>query len=375
MRCVKHAIALVAAASMTMPAQAEFQSLPPNPTPQQACTNLAQAKYKWNDPTVTDATRLDNLHADARGGHGPAIPPSERMIRIFVTGGMGNEGPVGPESVVAWQTPDAVWHVSRVFHSGRPPQPPEYPLAPKWPETAGSTERAGIFENPDGTWEVQGGELSPAAAASLEAMLAAPCFDREPGGMPADLPLRHGPKEYCYPDSAFWNIEIRERGKDRGYARPCRLFGPIGGIVGLIDGALSYRAELPLQRKTLYESDDNPTLAGLQDFFVHRLPGARWESPDLAQPVIVKSYRPTGPCTGEVVAAPQGDPPGEPITFARDWSNPAGIELWPEGATTRLYFKDRDHPDRVTLGGTVAALKVEGAAAWMPQLCKQGTDK
>src|SRR4029079_12942232 len=100
MRQAKLAIALVAAASMTMPAQAEFQSLPPNPTPQQACANLAQARYKWDDPTLTDPAALDKLHADTREGHGPAIPPSDRLIRIFITGGMGNEGLVGPESIV-----------------------------------------------------------------------------------------------------------------------------------------------------------------------------------------------------------------------------------------------------------------------------------
>lgn len=366
LRRLKLAVALIATGSTAHPAMARpFESLPPDPTPAQACANLAQAKYKWDDPAVP----LPKTIADLREAHGPDIPPSERMISLIIDGGMGNEGPMGPESIVAWLGPDAVWHVSRVFHSRRPPDPPEYPAAPKWPEPAGTVEPSGIFELPDSTWDVEEGEMTGAEAAALDAMLAAPCFDREPASMPVNLPLRHGPTEYCVPDSASWSLLIRDRGTARGYGRPCRLLGPVGAVIDLITSVPLRAHRATLSRKDLYAIDERPTADGLHAFLAHALPGARWQSPDMAGPVIVKAYRQTGPCTAEITGVPEGDPAAAPITFTRDWTTARQIDLWPDGATARLYFKE-DNPDRVALGGTVAALKVEGAAAWLPSLCK-----
>jgi hypothetical protein len=370
MRRLKLAIAILSAAPTATPATAaSFATLPPDPTPAQACANLAQARYKWDDPTVAEPASADKVHVDLRQGHGPAIPPAGRRISLTISGGMGNDGPMGPESVIAWQAADGVWHVSRVFHSGRPPAMPDYPAPPQWPEPPGTVERGGIVELPDGTWDVAEGELTGEQAAELEALLAAPCFGREPASLPFELPLRRGGKEYCVPDSASWGIAIRDGGTTRAYYRPCRLLGPVGAIVGLITSVPLHDAGARISRADLYRADDNPDAGRLHDFLAHRLPGARWESPTLTEPVIVRSYRRTGPCSGEIVATSERDPTAAPVTFTRDWTSTKLIDLWPDGATARIYF-DEDHPDRVTMAGTVAALKVEGAVAWLPVLCK-----
>ena len=359
---------VAAAIGSTRLAATEFRTLPVNPTPAQACRNLAQANVGWTDPVMADQERSAQAHARLRSGHGPAIPEDGRIIRIMISGGMGNFGPVPPESIIAWQSPDRQWQVSRVFQSNGPPAGLEFPYPPKWPEPAGAVEREGIYPPPDDRWEVEDGTLSAGDAAKLEALLAAPCMKREPAEMPRDLPVRRGDVEYCVPDSTYTSVEIREGGASRLYQRPCRLLGPVGAIVGVVSKAPRQSTTVRFRRAELYTQDGAATVDGMHQFLAHRLPGAQWQAQDLPGRVTVESYRRLGPCTGEFSGRTED---GTAVKFTRDWSQSRSTEYWPDGATARFYFdKDEKKVERVTMSGTVAALKLDGAKAWISSFCK-----
>ena len=72
---------------------------------------------------------------------------------------MTNEGPGGPESVVASKDAAGAWQVSRIYHSYRSPPSPEYPMPPQWPQPAGMGEKQGVFEPGDWTVIHQAGAL------------------------------------------------------------------------------------------------------------------------------------------------------------------------------------------------------------------------
>lgn len=338
-----------------------FQSLGANPSPEEACRNLAQAKFKWTDPAVADAGRFDQMHSQLRGVYGGGRPEGEPAIRVLVSGGMGGEGLVGPESVVASKNADGAWQVSRVYRSFRPPPSPEFPAPPLWPEPSGAAERPGIIGPRDGERDAWFGQLPQAQGQRLDALLAAPCMSKEPAGMPLDLKLRGGGIEPCYPDSASWSIEISEGGRTRAFGRSCRLLGPVGAIVNLLQNANLPSVSDPVLRKDLYAVDPAPSFSKLHAFLAARLPGARYESPHLSGTVI--SYRRLGRCDGELAIQSSS---GKEV-IRREWDKVTSVELWPDQATVKIYLQEP--PDKLTFGGTVAALKVEGAATWIQVLC------
>ena len=152
-----------AAAWLALAAAACAPSEPPRPvsydgtveqigsaaSPAEACANLAQVKVAFEDPAYADLAALDARHEEIRRGAAPATPETPRFLRVLIGGGMTNEGPGGPESVVASKDAAGAWQVSRIYHSYRSPPSPEYPMPPQWPQPAGMGEKQGVFEPGD----------------------------------------------------------------------------------------------------------------------------------------------------------------------------------------------------------------------------------
>ena len=370
-----------AAAWLALAAAACAPSEPPRPvsydgtvepigsaaSPAEACANLAQVKVAFEDPAYADLAALDARHEEIRRGAAPATPEAPRFLRVLIGGGMTNEGPGGPESVVASKDAAGAWQVSRIYHSYRSPPSPEYPMPPQWPQPAGMGEKQGVFEPGDWTVIHQAGALTAEQGAALEARLAAPCFGQEPAYLPRELPLSSGAFAMCPHDPIFWSLEVREAGAARVYGRPCRLIGPVGAVIALISSAPVRQIPAALaKRSDVYAADSTPTLEETQAFVAAVLPGALFRSGDGA-PARIVSYTPGKACDGTLRIQPAGE--GAAVDLYRDWDAIRSFPGWPDGADSVL---DRgDGVDRFTFDGTTMAMMFDGAMGGFSFLCRE----
>jgi len=331
-------------------------------SPAEACANLKQAKVAFEDPAFADLAALDARHEEVRGDPALVKPETPRFLRVMIGGGMTNEGPGGPESVVAWQDASGEWLVSRVYRSYRSPPSPEYPMPPLWPQPAGMGEKAGVFQ--PGDWSVihQAGKLTAEQGAALDAMLAAPCFGEETAYLPRELPLASGDFAMCPHDPIFWSLEVHEGGAARVYGRPCRLIGPVGAVISIVSSARLGQVPAALSKRSdVYAADETPTLAETQAFAAAVLPGALFKTGEDAARRIL-SYRPGKACDGTLRLEDAGE-------VYRDWSAVKSLPGWPDGADS--VFDHGDGVDRITFDGTTRAMMFDGAIGGFTFLCRE----
>jgi len=331
-------------------------------TPAEACVNLKQAKVAFEDPAYADLAALDARHEEVRGSPALVTPEAARFLRIMIGGGMTNEGPGGPESVVAWRDAAGAWSVSRIYHSYRSPPSPEYPMPPQWPQPAGKGDKPGLFQPGDWTLIHQAGTMTTEQGAALDAMLAAPCFGQEPAYLPRELPLSSGDFAMCGYDPIFWSLEVHEGGTARVYGRPCRLIGPVGAVISMVSSARLGQVPAAFSRRSdVYAADDTPTLAETQAFAAAVLPGALFKTGEEA-PRRILSYTPGKACDGTLRLEGAGE-------VHRDWSSVKSLPSWPDGADS--IFDHGDGVDRLTFDGTTRAMMFDGAIGGFTFLCRE----
>jgi hypothetical protein len=196
MRSSLRAIVLTALlAGLTGPAPAhEAGQRVPTAGELRQCPHLARVDWprvarelaEWKRDHPAPSYDFDTEHRRIRGPWPlPDIGRAEIVIDIAIGPGETQQYPTST-SAFAWREPGGQWQVDRVDHvrASLPPPPPGAVMEEGWEERA---------KRP-----VTRGPLSPAQAATIDRVLADPCFAIQPDYTPMGLPLPDGRIESCY---------------------------------------------------------------------------------------------------------------------------------------------------------------------------------
>ena len=211
--------ATLAAAPSTSPARERDESRQrvPSRAELRQCPHLARADWRKVSRDLAEARRnpsgtpydVDAEHRMIRGPWPiPDLSRAEIAIDIAIGPGETQEYPTSTSSFV-WREPGGAWQVDRVDSINTPPDPPP-PGAPGM--TREDIDRA--------MHPVTRGPLSAEQAATIDRILADPCFAIQPDVTPFSLPLRGGQIDSCY-GAISRTIRIRRGAETRNVTDLC----------------------------------------------------------------------------------------------------------------------------------------------------------
>lgn len=175
-------------------AEAERGQHVPTAAELRQCPHLARVDWRRVSRDLAQRERapsaasrdFDAEHRRIRGPWPlPDLSRAEIAIDIAIGSGETQEYPTSTSSFV-WREPGGQWQVDRVdsISASLPPPPPGTVMEPGWEERA---------KRP-----VTRGPLSPPQAATIDRVLADPCFAIQPDYTPFQMPLRTGQIDSCY---------------------------------------------------------------------------------------------------------------------------------------------------------------------------------